>query len=233
MSFLFEQLPLAVQLRDDATFENFYPENNALIVEQLKQQLQAKEPYVFLFGGKGTGRSHLLQAVCHQADSLALSSVYLPLADLASYKPNELFQGLAALQVVCLDDIQLVAGLANWEEAIFYLYNELRAQGHCLLVSADRPLSELPIAMPDLNSRLAWGASFQLRGGGDDDREMMLKFRAERRGLHLSDEVCQYILRRSHRDISALLDVLDTLDKASLSQRRKITIPFVKETLAW
>lgn len=233
MSFLFEQLPLAVQLRDDATFENFYPENNALIVEQLKQQLLAKEPYVFLFGGKGTGRSHLLQAVCHQADSLSLSSVYLPLADLVVYKPSELFQGLASLQVVCLDDIQLIAGLADWEEAIFHLYNELRAQGHCLLVSADRPLAELSIAMPDLNSRLAWGASFQLHGGGDDDREMMLKFRAERRGLHLSDEVCQYILRRSHRDISALLAVLDTLDKASLSQRRKITIPFVKETLSW
>lgn len=233
MSFLYEQLPLAVQLRDDATFENYYPADNALAVSELRRLVSGGESYIYVFGALGTGRSHLLQAACHAADLQGMASVYLPLDELQSYEPSELFEGLASLPLICLDNIEVVLGDARWEEALFHLFNQVRESSHSLLVAADRAVSELPITMADLSSRLGWGAFYQLTKLDDEQREAVLKFRAERRGLELNDEVCQFIARRCQRDMDALLKALDTLDKASLKERRKLTIPFVKEALGW
>ena len=233
MSLLYEQLPLAVQLRDDATFENFYPAENALAVNEIRRQVEQGEFYIYLFGSQGTGRSHLLQAACHAADQMSLASVYLPLDELQGYSPVELFEGLASLPLVCLDNIEAVLGERIWEEALFHLFNDMKAAGHCLLVAASCSVNELPVTMPDLSSRLGWGAFYQLKKLNDDERTAVLKFRAERRGLELSDEVSVYILKRCQRDMDALVKALDILDNASLKERRKLTIPFVKEALSW
>lgn len=233
MNALFEQLPLAVQLRDDATFDNFYPADNALAVNQVQYQLANVEPYIFICGAQGSGRSHLLQASCHAADQQGLASVYLPLDELQHYSPNELFEGLAALSLVCLDNIEAVMGDSAWEKAIFHLFNDLREAEHSLLVAADRGVKQLPISMPDLASRLGWGSFYQLKNLDDEQRIAVLKFRAERRGLELSDEVAQFVSRRGHRTIDALMQTLDNLDKASLKEQRKLTIPFVKDALGW
>ena len=233
MSFLYEQLPLAVQLRDDATFENFYNAKNALLVNELKRQLNDGEQYIYLCGPEGSGRSHLLQAACHQADQLGYPSVYLPLDELNHYKPAELFEGLAALPLVCLDNITAVLANSEWEEALFHLFNQMREQGHCLLVAADQPVADLNISMADLSSRLAWGAFYQLKPLDDEQRLDVLMLRAEARGLELSEDVAQFIARRCQRDMDALVKTLERLDSASLKERRKLTIPFVKETLNW
>lgn len=233
MSFLYEQLPLAVQLRDDATFENFYSAKNALLVNEIKRQLQHGEQYIYLCGPEGSGRSHLLQAACHQADQLGLPSVYLPLDELNHYKPSELFEGLAALPLVCLDNIAAVLGDRAWEEALFHLFNQMRETEHCLLIAADQPVADLTISMADLSSRLGWGAFYQIKPLDDEQRLDVLKLRAEARGLELSEEVAQFIAKRCQRDMDALVKTLERLDSASLKERRKLTIPFVKEALNW
>ena len=233
MSYAYEQLPLAVQLRDDATFENFFPGKNALLVNEVGRQLQHGEQFLYLCGPTGSGRSHLLQAACHKADQLGFPSVYLPLDELNYYKPEQLFEGLSALPLVCLDNINAVLGDKAWEEALFHLFNQMREADSCLLVSADQPVADLPINMPDLASRLGWGAFYQLQPLDDEQRITVLKLRAEARGLDLNDEVAQFIYKRCQRDMDALLKTLSQLDSASLKERRKLTIPFVKETLRW
>jgi DnaA-homolog protein len=233
MSFLFEQLPLAVQLRDDATFDNFYSAENDLVVDQLMHQLPTGDAYIYLYGANRCGRSHLLQAACHRADQLALTSVYLPLNDLRDYPPANLFEGLEQLSLVCLDDIQLLAGDAEWEQQLFHLYNRLQQRGGKLLVSANCAVRELPLTLADLASRLSWGAVYQLKNLNDEQLTQAFKLRANKRGLELSDEVAQYIYHRCHRDTRALINVLEQLDSASLKQQRRLTVPFVKATLGW
>ncbi|WP_026244509.1 DnaA regulatory inactivator Hda [Dasania marina] len=233
MRFLYEQLPLAVQLRDEATFENFYAGDNGLAVNEISRQLQNGETYIFLCGPSGSGRSHLLQAACHHADQLGHASVYLPLDELSHYPPEELFAGLAALPLVCLDNISHVLGNAQWEEALFHLFNQMREADNCLLIAADKAVADLAITMPDLASRLGWGAFYQLKPLSDEQRIAVLKLRAVSRGLELSDEVAQYIYKRCQRNMEALLTTLAQLDRASLQERRKLTIPFVKEVLHW
>jgi len=233
MNFLFEQLPLAIQLRDDATFENFYSGRHALLLNQLKQQLARGERYIYLFGPDGCGRSHLLQAACHAATALGLSSCFLPLAELRDYAPQDLFEGLEQLSLVCLDDIQAVIGEPVWEEQLFHLFNRLLDHKVALLVAADRSVRELNPALADLSSRLNWGVVYQLQQADDEERLKVFCFRASQRGIAIEDEVARFIYHRCQRDMNALLEVLDKLDLASIKQQRRVTIPFVKATLAW
>lgn len=233
MSFLFEQLPLAVQLRDDATFDNYFVADNGLLLAQLRQQLIDGERYLYLFGTAGSGCSHLLQAACHQADQLGLTSVYIPLSELVDYPPEQLFEGLENLSLVCIDDVQHVIGDAHWEQQLFHLFNRLVDAEVKLLIAANCAVRELPIDLPDLASRLSWGAVHHIKPLNDEQRIDALQFRASRRGLELSNEVAQFIYHRCQRDTEALLNVLETLDRESLKEQRRLTIPFIKTIMAW
>ena len=226
------QLPLPVRLRDEATFDNFLPQNamRALIAALQQQASGPGEAIIFVFGGSGSGKSHLLQASCLLAGG---GAIYLPLNELAEYEPAQVLQGIEALDLVCLDDVDRVLGRADWEVALFDLCNRAREQGCRLLVAANAAPRALAVNLPDLRSRLAWGIVYQLCDAQDDEKIAILQFRATRRGLSLSREVCSYIVTRAARDMEALLDLLDKLDNASLIEQRALSIPFIKATLGW
>jgi DnaA family protein len=230
------QLPLGVRLRDDATFANYYPGANAAALGYVERLCEADagwtESLIYLWGGEGVGRSHLLQAACLRFEQRGEAAVYLPLADVADYGP-ELLDGLDQSELVCLDDLDAVAGRADWEEALFHLFNRLRDAGRRLLLAASVSPRELPVQLPDLQSRLTLALVFQLQALSDEDKLRALQLRASRRGLHLTDEVGRFILTRGERSMSALFELLERLDQASLQAQRKLTIPFLKETLGW
>jgi DnaA family protein len=227
-----QQLTLPVHLRDDATLENFLsPDDSGALTGALEQQLGADgEAMIYLHGGEGSGKSHLLQACCHCAGSGAL---YLPLAELVNYPPEEVLADVASMRLICLDDLDAVAGDRQWELALFELYNRVRELGCRLLVAAAASPRELPLALEDLRSRLSWGVVFYLPGSDDERKIAILRFRAERRGLILSDEVANYLVMRAPRGLDPLLELLDRLDRASLVEKRALSIPFVKRTLGW
>lgn len=230
-----QQLSLGVNLNDDATFENFYAPaatHNAMVLQGLRQQVEGSgESFIYLWGAPGCGLTHLLQAACHEAQHQGLSVQYLPLRDLAGYAPDELFAGLDAVDLVCLDCLPAVAGRSDWELAIFNLYNRLRDHGKRLLVAAEQSPRELALTLEDLRSRLQWGLTYQVHSLSDDDKQQALQLRARARGLELSDDVAQYIIQRLPRDTNELFWQLQRLDHASLAEQRKLTIPFVKKVL--
>ncbi|WP_207062031.1 DnaA regulatory inactivator Hda [Motiliproteus sp. SC1-56] len=227
------QLALSVGLRDDATLSNFYPGDNALAVVAVRAAAEGgDEHFVFVWGPSGSGGTHLLQAACHAAAAVGRQSLYLPLDQVVAYGPQVL-EGLESLELVCLDHLHAVAGDADWEEGLFHLFNRLRDAGCALLVAADAPPRRLRIRLPDLASRLSWGLVFQLHGLDDAGKVQALQLRAHARGIQLSEEAALYILHRSPRQMSALFALLERLDSASLSAKRRVTIPFIKETLGW
>lgn len=230
------QLPLGVRLRDDATFANYYPGANAAALGYVERLCEAEagwaESLIYLWGGAGVGRSHLLQAACLRFEQCGEQAVYLPLAELVEYGPTML-DNLEQCELVCLDDLDAVAGRSDWEEALFHLFNRLRDSGRRLLLAASSSPRELPVKLADLQSRLTLALVFQLQSLSDEDKLRALQLRASRRGLHLSDEVGRFILTRGERSMSALFELLERLDQASLQAQRKLTIPFLKETLGW
>lgn len=226
-----EQLALAVQVRDDATFDNFVAGANQQAVAWLASlPSHAYEPCTFLWGAKGVGKSHLLHAVCHAYQATGARCVYLPLG--APDVFTAVLDGLENLNLVCLDNLQAIAGIPAWEEAIFHLYNRMLAQpSHALVLAADQPFKSLGIQLNDLYSRISWGVNFQIMPLSEDDVIQALCHRANLRGLEMSDEVARFLIRRYERSMRTLNVVLETLDKASLQAQRRLTIPFVKTTL--
>ncbi|WP_297529310.1 DnaA regulatory inactivator Hda [Thiohalobacter sp.] len=225
------QLPLGIRLADAARLDNFVAGPNAEAVAAVRSLVDSPAPAsLLLAGAPGSGRTHLLQAACRHAGEAGLATAYLPL-EMAGGRIAEALAGLEALELVVLDDIDVLAGKAAGERALFNLFNELRAAGGRLLASAsDRP-ERLGFRLPDLVSRLNWGLFYALRPLDDAARMQVLKRRAAERGLELGDEVCGYLLKRCPRDLPALMALLERIDRDSLARQRRITIPFLRETL--
>jgi len=185
---------------------------------------------VYLWGESGTGKSHLLQAACTLAAASDRKAIYLPLKGEAGITP-ELLQDVDTLDLVCIDDIDRAAGIAQWEMAIFNLYNRLQSGKRTLVVSADAPPAGIPVALPDLKSRLSAAIAWHLSPLSEAERLQALQQRAKVRGFELPDEVMDFLSRRVARDMHTLFDWLDRMDIASLSQQKKLSVPFVRALL--
>jgi DnaA family protein len=227
-----QQLTLGLALRQDATFANFSPGSNDTLINLLKSSLHGVgERFYFLWGAPGLGASHLLHACCHEAGRLALPAVFLDMQQHADLSPG-ILEGLETVSVLCLDNISAIAGLPDWEEGLFHLYNRARANAHtCFIVADHNPPMQLPLHLPDLRSRLAWGLVYELQALSDPEKLALLQVKAKQRGLDLSEDVGHFILQRCNRDFPSLLHTLAQLDKASLVEQRRLTIPFVKRIL--
>lgn len=219
------QLPLAIRLRDFAVFDTFEPGPNGAVLAVLADP-GAAGPAVWIWGPEGSGKTHLLQAAC----AASRSAAYLPMAELLTADPAVL-DGWQDRALVCIDDIELMAGRPDWEMAAFALFNRLWEQGGCLVVSAGTGPAATRFALADLQSRLAWGGVFRLEPLSDEDRIAALQRRARHRGLDLPVEAARYLLRRLPRDMRALCAWLDTLDVASLAAGKRLTLPFVKSVI--
>ncbi len=229
------QLSLGVSLKDDATFANFLVgPGNEQPLHALRQFSEDRgEQMVVVWGSPGVGLTHLLQACCHEAFARHINVQYLPLRELVGYAPEDVCEGLDKVNLVCLDGLERICGQRQWEQTLFHLVNRLRDAGHRLLVACHTSPPALPLLLPDLKSRLLGGVVYHLRPLGDAEKGLALQLRARRRGMDMSDEVAKYILSRAPRDTSELFDLLNRLDDASLQRQRKLTVPFVKEVLAF
>ena len=143
----------------------------------------------------------------------------------------EIFRGLETVDMVCIDELESLVGDSIWQESLFHFYNRLQEQARYLLIAAKNSPNQLNFSLPDLISRLASGVLFQVRELNDEQRLLALQQRAHLRGLEVSLEVGQFLLLRLPRDSQALFSALVQLDKASLSLKRKLTIPLVKNIL--
>lgn len=228
------QLVLGVRLRDDARFDNFHGERNRAAARRLQLlcEQQVKVPVVTVCGDADTGKSHLLQAACHHVEAQGRSAVCFSIGEVRPFGPGAL-AGLDTPELVCLDDLHLIAGDQAWEEAVFHLYNRVVDRGHMLVVSLANVVSATGFVLPDLASRLGHGPSLQLGIYRDADRQTILQARAEQRGLVMADDVASFILRRAPRRLGDLLAMLDLLDESSLQAQRRLTIPFVKTVMGW
>lgn len=227
-----KQLTLAVQLNHEATLADFCWSNNILLKQQLQLMLNHQgERFIYLWGNNGSGKSHLLQACCQEV-SPNQSSIYFPLSLLKEWGPEAL-EGMEEQDLICLDDIDLIAADSQWEEALFHFYNRIKdREQKLLIISGKLPPAAMPIQLPDLKSRLGWGLVMQVNELSDDDKINTLKQHAQKRGFEFPASVGRYLMKRCSRNMHDLHQLLNYLDEASLAAKRKITIPFVKSTLA-
>ncbi len=219
-----KQLALGVKLRAEAVFESFAPGSNTEVLAALRAPGIAP---MWLWGAHGSGKTHLLQAVCASA---AGAAVYFPLARSLGLPPEAL-AGFERSRVLCLDDVDAVAGDQDWERALFRLFNEAADLGTRIIFAAALPPRQAAWSLQDWRSRAAACVVYQLRELDDSGRVEALRLRAAQRGLQWPDETSEYLLKRMPRDLPTLFEILDELDEASLVAQRRLTIPFIRDAL--
>lgn len=230
---LHPQLTLKLTGVPDFDFESFHPAGNGQLLHRLQQVASGRDrAWLFLCGGSGSGKSHLLQATCLAAQQAGRACLFLAGRELLPLRPAVL-QELQGLELLCIDDLDALLGQRDWEEALFHLYNRLRDAGAGLVVAATQPPRRLETGLEDLRSRLAALELYAVQPLGDEDKRTLLQRAAQSRGFALPDEVAGYILQRSSRDMLSLQKVLNRLDQQSLTEQRLITLPFVRKVMGW
>lgn len=224
------QIPLQLEPRRPDRLDEFVAGPNANALAAVKHLLDEPGGILFLSGPKGSGKSHLLNALCHSFKEQGLAAFYIALERL----PEEAAAGLEGMQIldlVCVDDFDCVAGNPVWETALFRCFNEVRAASGRLLVSSRLPLASLDIGLPDLASRLAWGVRQNLSPPDDAGKLEILQQRAQSLRIDVPLDVQNYLLKHGKRDIVSLLTALERLKDAAFAGKRKITVPMAREVL--
>ncbi|MBT5862287.1 MAG: DnaA regulatory inactivator Hda [Gammaproteobacteria bacterium] len=222
------QLALPLQLADHAVFASFLNDGNEILVATLSSLAAGQEGHgCWIWGSAATGKTHLLQAVCEAAGDRA---VYIPLSSLTDAGPD-ILEGLASRELICIDDVDLIVGQAQWEAAFFDLCNQIFDAGGQLLMTANTAPRECVVELADLRSRFLKLPVFQIQALDENARVSALQLRSRHRGLELPDDTARYLLKRSRRDMASLYEILDRLDKEALRAKRRLTIPFVRDVL--
>jgi DnaA family protein len=202
------QLILALAEPPSPSLDNFVAGRNAAAITALRSLMYAPEAgaVVYLFGERGSGRTHLARAV----------------AEVWRH------QGRALSRFVVADDVQALD--AEAQGRLFDTFNEMRAAGSAMLVTGDRSPRDLQVR-EDLRTRLASGLAFQLHALSDAEKIAALLQRARDLGMPLTEAMASYILAHARRDMRTLITVLDAIDRYSLAAKRPITLPLVREAL--
>ena len=220
-----------LSLKQTASLDNYIPGDNIQAISEIRDSSKIKSgKYLHLWGSSATGKTHLATAAAKMADDNGLAVAFIPLSRAVELSPDML-DDIEQMELICLDDIHAIAGNRTWEEALFHLFNRAKEQGTNLIITSDSSPSTLQINLPDLVSRLASGTSYRLITLDDSAKMELLIEKANERGMELSPETASYILKNHSRNIGALLEFLNQLDRASLAAQRKLTIPFVRSLL--
>ncbi len=222
------QLPLALRFPIEQRFAGFVPVDSREVA--LLREAIAAGGRALLSGPRGCGKTHLLIAAAAEGDAAGRRVAYLPLAALGAQSAAAL-DAQAPVELLCIDDLDAIAGDAVAERALFALHNRQGDAGGALLYAAPTAPDGLPVELPDLRSRLAHCLRIPLVPLDEGQRRTLLVERARARGLALEAPALDYLFRRVGRDLATLTALLDRLDRESLAAQRRLSVPFLRQVL--
>jgi DnaA family protein len=223
------QIPLGFRFPAHQCFAHFVPGANAAAAAAVAAATHdAGAPWVYLSGAEGAGKTHLLISACQ--DGARANAQYLPLGALGAQAEAALL-AQDRIDLLAIDEIDAIAGHRATEIALFDVFNRARAAGATLLFASRKAPGHLPLDLPDLTSRLRSCTQFVLKPLDEAARRDVLRTRAAQRGFELDDAVLDFLFRRHARDLGALLQLLDRVDRESLAAQRKVTVPFLRRVM--
>jgi len=200
-----KQLLLDIQPAPAPTLENFIPGRNAEALHSLYLAATGRADlrFIYLWGPEGSGKSHLL----HACAALARET---------------------QLHLVTADDVHTLDDAA--QISLFNTYNRLKENGGVLVASGEAAPMQMGLR-DDLATRLSWGLAYQLHPLTDEEKAQALRAHAEERGMKLPEEVLEYCLSHLRRDLPTLMATVDALDEWSLTAKRPVTLPLLRQML--
>ena len=223
------QLLLNLEAPKPPTLETFVTGRNAEVLALLTSHAAGPvtdldRRFLYLWGGPGAGKSHLLQALASRPDARYLDARLVA----ASSAIDAAFALSPGIALYLIDNCEQLSPMA--QIAAFALFNQVREAGATLITAGSLPPALLALR-EDLRTRLGWGLVYQVHELSDAEKIEALTRAAELRGLMLSPGVLPYLITHFQRDMRSLAAMLDALDRYSLETQRPITLPLLRSLL--
>jgi chromosomal replication initiator protein len=195
---------------------------------------------LFLYGGVGLGKTHLLHAIGNACHKRGLNVLYVSSEEFTNdminairTHTNQAFrEKYRSADVLLVDDIQFIAGKESTQEEFFHTFNTLHGQDKQIIVSSDRPPKALNTLDERLRSRFEWGLTADIQPPDLETRLAILRSKAERTGRQISDDILETIARRVQSNIRELEGALNRILAFADLSGTLLTPPLVEAALA-
>ena len=183
---------------------------------------------LYLHGSSGSGKTHLLEAVLDElATAGAAAPAYFSFNQTITVEGfADLFKGADALVV---DDLHMIPDEIAFKAVLWQMFNDFYISGRPIVLAGQQPPRELPHIDDHLISRLLWGLVARVDASDDVSRQMILKKVADDRQVRVPEDVVDYILMTTSREVGDLIRFFDALYRAAIAEKRRITLPLARE----
>lgn len=217
------QLQLDIEPQLDARISDFSGPGWGHVIDAIRQLHAGLIKQFYVYGGAGTGKSHLLSAICDSYLEVGKTAIQVSLLELLD-APTEAITSLDRYDLVALDDIEAISGVPHWQKAVFHLINNNNEGGGQLVFSSRVAPIELKLELPDLQSRLTQAVSTRVPNGSlYADRLALVTSVLNRRGILLDQQILDYLLNHGPHQTSVLLQTLEQIIQLLKGEKLKVS----------
>ena len=201
-------------------FDKFLGTENAELVYVLQHK---HDPFIYVWGKEGAGKSHLLRAWVAQALDAGKKAVYIDAA------ATPLTEAAFEAEYLAIDQIEK---LGNEEQALlFAVFNRFRNSGKGFLLLSSEHTPQQLVIREDLRTRMAYCLVYEVKPLTDQEKIDALVSMAAARQVTIDPEIFEYLLNHWRRDMDSLMQMLDTLDNYAVTMGKRITLPLLRQLL--
>lgn len=195
---------------------------------------------LFLYGGVGLGKTHLLHAIGNMCSRRGLQVLYVSSEEftndlinaIRSHTTQAFREKYRRIDVLLIDDIQFISGKESTQEEFFHTFNTLHGQNKQIVISSDRPPKAMVTLEERLRSRFEWGLTADIQPPDMETRQAILRSKADRANFRISNEILELIARRVQSNIRELEGALTRIVAFSDLSGLPITQQLVDSALA-
>ncbi len=237
------QLGNSIKLSPNYTFERFVvgSSNQLAHAASLAVAERPGEAYnpLFLYGGVGLGKTHLLQAIAHRAYAAGKRVIYVSsetftndfINAIRRQTTEDFREHYRNADFLLIDDIQFIAGKESTQEEFFHTFNDIHSAGGQIVLTSDRLPRAIPTLEDRLSSRFEWGLLTDIQPPDLETRLAILRFKADEIGARVPADVMDFIARRAQSNIRELEGALNKVVAHAALIREHITLDLAKQAL--
>jgi len=193
---------------------------------------------LFISGGPGSGKTHLLMAMGNEASNQGQDTLFISCKEwvekLNSAAPEQGLEWASEVsrhQLLLMDDIDYLTGVPKAQEILYQVYNTIRENGDRLALTSQLPPDRLPETESYLTSRFQWGLTVGIDLLSEKAQASVLTKLGKDRDLELPERVVNFLIQQLPRDYPSMKNAIEKINTESLRQKKKVSIPLVKSAL--